>query len=747
MPQTTENSGEYIEGKGAPTAPLSGNRTAQTPAARATCLCFAVIFLMGVGVRLTHLSSESVWWDEFATVAFLDVSDCHQQSPHYERWNQQVIRRPPANLSDFRAQNRLVDPAAMPLYLGIEYFWNKYVHHSVVSLRLLSVIFGVSVLPLIFLLGRKLFNARAGLVSMFCAAMSPIHVQFSKEIRMYSVMTLLALALVIIFVCLLQSRQWRWWVLYALVALLLSWTHPFAVLLPFTLGVFWVTAYPGDIRRIIAWGALNACVLLPAAVYVLTIQFWGEDTTGGWMRLPTLSELAADIFADDAIGMTYQVNATPTAFSKIFGGDMAAAMLRWRWNVGRVMIAGALATSIGLLFAAYGRDRKGKRETPAARTRCDALKRAYLLLLWLVLPPLVLYVVSMCWRPCIMPRYTVHCSLALYLIVGGAVSMISMRVLRVAAVSLVCLFYGYQQLLMIGEPQHPDWYGATALIRERGADNDLVLCHNWLWKRVFAFNLGPTPFVVGYGSSHDILAEQSAFFLSEMQAAADTARLPVVWIAVRTDYFERGPMAELEHALGARGLLFEFFEFRGIQHVLAYRVWTEPDKRPVINPNQRFQGEAPKEFADLALEYWRAAQYETAVAFADYANRIAADYARAWSYKGMALKELGRREEALEAFQRAVTIDRLDYPWSHVNIAMLLVDLERYDEAVNAALRALDILPDDAWAYAMLGRAQLGLREYDAALASLRRAAMLNSGDMRIQQMLGEAEEAVSRQL
>lgn len=710
-------------------------------------LLFCVILVMGLGVRLAHVANESVWWDEFATVAFLTPPESHTVSPHYDRWNQVVIRYSSPTFRDFLEQNRLVDPAAMPLYLALEFYWNRYVHRSVVSLRLMSILIGMGALPLIFLLGRQLFGAQAGLIAMFCAALSPIHVQFAKEIRMYGLMTLLAVALVYIFCLLFQQNKKRWWALYAVTALLLSWTHPFALLLPFTLGVFWLTMYPRDLRRLIVWSAVNGLVLLPTVVYVLSIQFWGEDSTSLWMRVPTISEITADIFADDAIGMTYQVNATPTAWRVFVGEDTARAILSWRWAVGRLMIAAALAAMAWLVYAtAFG---EKKRPAMAEKYRdghlpLNRLKWTVLLILWLALPPLVLYGISIVWRPCIMPRYTVHSSLALYLVFGGTMAMLPRRALRLTVVVALCLFYAYQQLLMIGEPQHPDWRGAAAKITENAAAEDLVLVHNWLWKRVFAYNLGPTDHLVSYGSSHDILAEQCAFFLNLEPARGHDTRNKA-WIVVRTDYFEQGPILELERELTMRGLQFASWEYGGIQHVLVYQVSAAPDAAPVYNPRRKFEGEAPKEFGDLSLEYWRRGDYDMAVAFAEYATRIDRDYPRAWSYLGMAYKELGELEAALDAFERAVAIDRLDYPWSHVNIAMLLVDLERYDAAVNAALRALEILPDDAWALAMLGRAHLGLGEMAQALDALRQAAALEPGDMRIQQMLDAAETAALR--
>jgi hypothetical protein len=570
---------------------------------------------------------------------------------------------------------------------------------------------------------------------MLCFALSPIHVQFAKEIRMYGIMTLLALALVYLFCNLFEKGGKRWWVLYAVTALLLSWTHPFALLLPFSLGLFWLLTTPRDIRRLFMWSMMNGVVLLPAAVYVLSIQFWGEDSTSNWMRVPALSELVADIIADDAIGMTYQLNATTYALDRIVSRETALYILSLRWIIGRVMMVGIVCAISWLIVAVnYRRKNNGEACSPYA------YKWTWLLLLWLVAPPVVLYLMSVFWRPCIMPRYTVHASLALYLLLGGAISMISMRHLRNMLVAALCLFYGYQQALTAGEPQHPDWYGARDYIRCSADPGDLILVHNWLWKRVFTFNMGPSQHIIGYGSTYDILAEQCAFRL-HYESGSENGEQPVVWAVIRTEYFEKGPIFAFEKELELRGLDFDVLaEFGGIQHVLVYRVIGAP----VLNPGREFTGEAPKEFSDLALEYWKDGRYEEAVAFADYATRIDADYARAWSYKGMSHKELGQREEALASLQQAVALDRLDYPWSHINIAMLLVDMERYAEAVNAALRALEVLPEDAWAHAMLGRAHFGLGEYEEALVSLLKAVELNPAEMRIQELLKEAEAAVS---
>ena len=106
-------------------------------------ILFCIIFTVGFSVRLMHISTESVWWDEFATVAFLTPPQSYVDSPDYDRWNQQVIRHSSPTLKEFLAQNRLVDPAAMPLYLSMEFYWNRYIARSAVSLRLMSLIISI----------------------------------------------------------------------------------------------------------------------------------------------------------------------------------------------------------------------------------------------------------------------------------------------------------------------------------------------------------------------------------------------------------------------------------------------------------------------------------------------------------------------------------------------------------------------------------------------------------------------------
>jgi len=719
-------------------------QTAVPPARRfsaAHAAAFALILLAGAGLRCWHLERESIWWDEFTSVVHLDPPSDWQASPDFIRWNQTVIRDTAPSLLAFWKQNRSMDPATMPMYYTFEYLWTRYVSNDFNTLRYLSIFIAMLVLPAAYLLGRSFFGPGAGLIVMLCVALSPIHWQFAREIRMYGLMTLLAALSVWTFVHLVRGGKRRWWAGHGAATLFLLWTHPFAVLVPFTEGVFWLLFFPRDWRRIARWVALMALAAVPIAVYIATIHFWEQGHTDTWMKVPVLGEFVGDLFADDAVGMTYQLNPTPALWEKVVSPDTAMRIARLNRTVGRWWIS-AVLLSIALLTGLSAL-RSRRTQACSADTHCAPCRWNGFLLLWFLLPPLMLYLASWVWRPCIMPRYTLHSSLALYIIIAGAVTLVRWRAVRALLVALLIAFFGYQHSLILGAPQHPDWKSACARLKSDANPDDLILAHNWLWKRVFAYNLGPVPNVVSYGTQFDVLAAESDFFTGLNLPSKTGKGSRVAWVIVQTEYFTGGPLPDLEAEFRARGLSFQSWEYGGIQHVMLYRVWRAPGAAPAA-VSKPLSGEPAREFGDLSLEFWRTGEYSTAEAIARKAIELDPKYAKGWSYLGMTLKEMGRTEDALHALQESVRLDYSSYPWSHVNIAMLLLDLNRYDEAIGAAQHALELLPNDAWAHTVLASALLGAGRVDDAVKAAEKSRELDPGDMRSKLVLDKALAAKS---
>ena len=695
------------------------------------------ILVLGLFFRLWGITGESVWFDEFVSLVLLKAPAAYVQSPHYEHWNQTVMHEESPSLAACLSANRTLDPGTMPGYPTVEYFWNRLVSDSVLSLRLCSVCVSVLVILLIFLLARDLFGVSAGLLAALCLALSPVHRYYGQEIRAYVFVAFLALLSAWSFLHLLRDGRRRWWALNIAANVLLPWMHVFAVLVPAVQGLFLLLFHVRDVRRWLLWGVLHGLLFLPLALYVQTLQYWPAGAATSWQKVPPAAEFFSDLLADDAAGMTHQIRATPAAFAQVMSPDRADALVEARHLTGWCWMAAVVVSVLWLALCAI---RRPKPESGGNAPRPPWRGTAFLLMWWL-LPAVVLYAVSVVWRPCIFPRYTLHSSLALYILLGGAVAMMPRRHIRMVAVCLVGLFFLYQDALVVGETQRPDWLSAAAHVRANARPDDLIVSDNSSWKRVFAYNLGPVENVMAYGNEPDVQAEMCAFLLEQgLPSKYNPGKSRGVWAVVMLDYFKQGPNEVFEQELAARRLSFARAEFNGFQHVLVYRVQSGSETLP--NAQQRpLSPNAPTEFGELAMAFWRAKEYGTAVAACKKALMIDPNNARAYSYMGMALKEMGETDAALEAFHKAVQINPGDLIWTHFNIGMLLLEKGDCDGALAAFRKAVEMDANFAAGYTGIGRAYAAKTRYADAAKAFQKAIALNPNDLESSAALQDAEK------
>ncbi|MCX7670315.1 MAG: glycosyltransferase family 39 protein [Anaerolineae bacterium] len=76
-----------------------------------------------------------------------------------------------------------------PLYYALLHLWIGLVGDSPAAVRLLSALLSTLTIPILFLLGRRLFGATVGLLAALILALSPFHVRFAQETRMYALLT------------------------------------------------------------------------------------------------------------------------------------------------------------------------------------------------------------------------------------------------------------------------------------------------------------------------------------------------------------------------------------------------------------------------------------------------------------------------------------------------------------------------------------------------------------------------------
>ncbi len=117
---------------------------------------------------------------------------------------------------------------------------------------------------------------------------------------------------------------------------------------------------------------------------------------------------------------------------------------------------------------------------------------------------------------------------------------------------------------------------------------------------------------------------------------------------------------------------------------------------------------------------------------------------------GSALKALGRLDEAIQAYDRAI-ICRPHHAIAYFNRANVLRDLGRQDDAITGFQHVLTLKPDDGDAHFNLGLAQVDVGQFSAAVVSFEnalrhniRSAEIYEAYGRVLRTLGRLEEALA---
>lgn len=188
-------------------------------------------------------------------------------------WSDEIATYRGANQSFYLALIHRI----FPLYYMICHFI-LYVTDAAWALRLPSVLFGVGGCAALFLLGRAVAGARAGLAAAALLAVSPYHILHSEDARYYALLLLLGLVTMLLARRALAQRSWDDvpWMVVAGNFFVLS--HPFAVPNEFALGIGAAGFLLWDMRKE-SWPArIKALVSVAIATVAAGLLFW----ISGW---------------------------------------------------------------------------------------------------------------------------------------------------------------------------------------------------------------------------------------------------------------------------------------------------------------------------------------------------------------------------------------------------------------------------------------------------------------------------------
>lgn len=97
-----------------------------------------------------------------------------------------------------------------PLYYLLLHFWIALVGDGPAAVRLLSALLSTLTIPATFCLGRRLFGPTVGLLAALILALSPFHVRFAQETRMYALLALNATLALLALTYVLRESSIGW---------------------------------------------------------------------------------------------------------------------------------------------------------------------------------------------------------------------------------------------------------------------------------------------------------------------------------------------------------------------------------------------------------------------------------------------------------------------------------------------------------------------------------------------------------
>ena len=332
----------------------------RTPRSRILA-AIGLVALVAFAVRAVSLDAQSLWRDEVDALRFA-TAPWTQMFSNFTRpgWNG-------------------------PLYFLLLRGWIGLTGRSEYAMRFLSLLFGVLCVPLVYALGRRLFDRPTGLLAALLVCASPYLAWYSQEVKMYTLVTALALTTIYGLRRAVEGAGWHWWVVQVVATSLAFYAHILAALLIPVQILLYLAWWPQARRRWAAALASLACLTLPylpLAAWQAPLALQARETG---FHAYTLGEMA-----------------------EILLNGWTTGMLSRGWPWGPVLVAG-LAVG-GLLGGHLGGEEEG------ARGQLEReLRNRFALLVWLVTPLLAVWLISL-RQPLFTDRYLTWTAPAFYLL-------------------------------------------------------------------------------------------------------------------------------------------------------------------------------------------------------------------------------------------------------------------------------------------------------------------------------------------
>ncbi|MFH1182039.1 MAG: glycosyltransferase family 39 protein [Candidatus Woesearchaeota archaeon] len=380
------------------------------PKSNLVTLILVTTLLLATIVRVCDIGKEPYWLDEAISI--------RQSQGSYSD-----------AISLIKVDNHL------PVYISILWGWVHLFGTSETSSRMLSAIFGIASVFMIFLVGRKMFNSKVGLIASIFLALSKIGVYYSQESRLYSLFLFLSLLSVYSYLLFSEKQSLKHGLLYFLSSLLMLYTHLFAVLI---IAIQNLHYFANNYRKL-RWMVMQALLALSFAPWLFVLIYQTRHMENlAWIITPSVVDIF-NIFYD-------------------FAGN---AFLLTLFVI--VIVLGVLAAK--------------------PKYKSEQL----LLILWLLFPIIGMFIASQIVIPLFHVRYFLFTLPALYLLVAWSIFRLKSTYIKIGCILAIIVA---SILLLVSQSaslDKADWRGLSQFMKANVGKEDIIAIDPFYQQDPFAF--------------------------------------------------------------------------------------------------------------------------------------------------------------------------------------------------------------------------------------------------------------------
>ncbi|MBF0544649.1 MAG: glycosyltransferase family 39 protein [Candidatus Riflebacteria bacterium] len=423
------------------------------------------LLLLGFFLRFFHLSDQSLWEDELASL--------------------KVAQLPLTGILHFSPEMTELNP---PLYFVLLHYCIKFFGYSEMAIRLISVLSGTFSILLIYLVGKKLFTNNTGTIAALILCLSPFHIRYSQEARNYSLLVFFALLSIYFLLKLVNKYNLKNAVGYSLSTILLLYTGTVSIFVWLAQNFFvffhffWKKEKKSDFYAK-SWLKIQLVVAISWALWIPELVRQSSSISQGWWLSPPTLEGLYFSFLEFCGGLSSVTGTNDFDFS---GPLMLATLFSILCLLSPFEIKEIIPVSQNNDFF----PKPGFRhfiDEMQLQVRVGKFESIFLCIILIFSCFLLPFILSFLVKPIFMSRYVIIASLGIFLL--AAQGTFALPKTGGKAISIVCIvvFSVLGIIEYFSVPIKPEWRKAASYAQEKTLKGETIVVSSARCKNSFAY--------------------------------------------------------------------------------------------------------------------------------------------------------------------------------------------------------------------------------------------------------------------